>query len=518
LLIRPNEDGVDVEGAWSPRPAGPSGAPACLRTTLKAHQREGLLWLQAAWRQGRPGVLLADDMGLGKTLQALAFLAGLREAMTGRVIPRAPVLIVAPTGLLENWREEHERHLAAPGLGTCLRAYGRDLAAHRTNGPDGRPALDQAALLAADWVLTTYETLRDYDRDFGQVKFAALVFDEAQKIKTPGIRLTDAAKAMHAQFRVAMTGTPVENRLADLWCIVDNLHPAYLGDLKSFSARYEPAPDVEALKALKNQLDRAKGGRPPLMLRRLRQDRLPDLPSCHEAVLEEPMPIPQAEAYDDAASAARAAGSKGGVFKALHTLRRISLHPDPDAAMEDAAFIAASARLRVAFQALDVVYRKGERALIFLDDRAMQARLAGLIQRRYGLPAPPMIINGAVPGAARQARVNQFQAAPDGFDVMILSPRAGGVGLTLTRANHVIHLDRWWNPAVEDQCSGRVLRIGQTRPVTVHIPQAIHPTRRSFDQTLHILLQRKRHLMREALLPPEISNEDACRFLNDTVG
>ena len=148
----------------------------------------------------------------------------------------------------------------------------------------------------------------------------------------------------------------------------------------------------------------------------------------------------------------------------------------------------------------------------------MQARLASLIQRRYSLPSSPMIVNGAVPGARRQARVHQFQAAPEGFDVMILSPRAGGVGLTLTRANHVIHLDRWWNPAVEDQCSGRAMRIGQTRPVTVHMPQAIHPTRRSLDQTLHVLLQRKRDLMGEALLPPKISDEEACGLFNDTIG
>ena len=120
-----------------------------------------------------------------------------------------------------------------PGLGKILRAYGKDLAAHRTTGTDGRPTISVAALREAECVLTTYETLRDYDRDFGQVRFAAAVFDEAQKIKTPGIRLTDAAKAMNIEFRVAMTGTPVENRLADLWCIVDAVHPGYLGELKA---------------------------------------------------------------------------------------------------------------------------------------------------------------------------------------------------------------------------------------------------------------------------------------------
>jgi hypothetical protein len=130
-----------------------------------------------------------------------------------------------------------------------------------------------------------------------------------------------------------------------------------------------------------------------------------------------------------------------------------------------------------------------------------------------------MIINGSVAGVTRQARVDRFQAAPDGFDVMILSPRAGGVGLTLTSANHVIHLSRWWNPAVEDQCTGRVLRIGQRRPVTVHIPLAVLPSgARSFDQNLHALLDRKRRLMRDVLMPPAATESDREQLLAETVG
>ena len=143
-------------------------------------------------------------------------------------------MVVAPTGLLENWRAEHDRHLSAPGLGSCVQAYGRALANIRKSSPEGHPSIDVEKLRRADWVLTTYETLRDYDRDFGQVRFSALLFDEAQKIKTPGVRVTDASKAMNAEFRIALTGTPVENRLADLWCITDAVHPACLGDLKTY--------------------------------------------------------------------------------------------------------------------------------------------------------------------------------------------------------------------------------------------------------------------------------------------
>jgi superfamily II DNA or RNA helicase len=517
LLIQPNEDEVDVEADWTPRSAPAPVTPACLRTQLKTHQEKGLDWLRNAWTQGRPGVLLGDDMGLGKTLQALAFLAWLREGMQAGRVPPAPLLIVAPTGLLENWREEHDRHLSSPGLGRILRAYGKGLAEHRAIGADGRPGVSVDAFRGADCVLTTYETLRDYDRDFGRVRFAAAVFDEAQKIKTPGIRLTDAAKAMNLDFHVAMTGTPVENRLSDLWCIVDTVHPGYLGTLKEFSARYEQTPDEAALRALKDQLDRARGGRPPLLLRRLRWDHLSDLPTSTENVIEQAMPAPQRAAYEETIALTRTAESRGAMLSALHALRRISLHPDSAGPENDEAFINASARLIVLVKVLDAIRDRGERALVFLDDRDMQARLSGLIQRRYRLPSPPMIINGAVPGAARQARVNRFQSAGVGFDVMLLSPRAGGVGLTLTSANHVIHLERWWNPAVEDQCTGRVLRIGQTRPVTVHVPQSVCPGRRSFDQNLHALLQRKRELVRDTLGVGEVSEDESLTLLRETI-
>jgi SNF2 family DNA or RNA helicase len=487
-----------------------------LATEPKQQQLDGLVWLQKAWIEGLPGVLLADDMGLGKTLQGLAFLAWLRCGMQAGIVPREPVLIVAPTGLLANWQKEHQTHLAVPGLGECLAAFGQVLRVLRRGDANGQPGLDVAALRRADWVLTTYETLRDYDRDFGQVQFAAAIFDEAQKIKTPGIRLTDAAKGMNARFRIALTGTPVENRLSDLWCIIDTANPGCLGDLKTFSCEYEKNEDPERLARLRNKLDSTMGDRPPVMLRRLRRDHLPDLPTQHEKLHERVMPPPQAAAYAEAIAQARE-GGRANLLTALQRLRAASLHPHSSAALDDDAFIAASARFISAFSVLDMVAAKGERALLFVDDLHVQARLTGLIQRRYRLAAAPMVINGTVAGPGRQARVERFQAAADGFDLMILSPRAGGVGLTLTRANHVIHLSRWWNPAVEDQCNGRALRIGQTRPVTVHIPVATLARGRSFDQNLHSLLERKRRLMHEALLPPEATESERQQLLDQSL-
>lgn len=519
LIIRPNEEEIDFEGGFRARRSPTTAHPGCLATPLKAHQAEGLLWLQRAHEIGRPGVLLADDMGLGKTLQGLAFLAWLREGMQTGVLPRAPVAVVAPTGLLENWKAEELRHLARPGLGTCLEAFGKGLAALKRPGPDGQPRLDVAKLKSADWVLTTYETLRDYQSDFGVVSFAAMVFDEAQKIKTPGVRITDAAKAMKADFRVALTGTPVENRLADLWCITDAIHPAVLGDLKTFSATFERAPDPEQLRKLKDTLDTAYADRAPLLLRRLKRDRLPDLPAPLERTIEAAMPPLQREVYEAALADARAgAGRPGQVLEALQRLRAISLHPDPEITGRDEEFIAASARCVVAFDVLDRIAKARERALIFVDSLAFQARLAGVLQRRYGLSKPPEIINGTVAGRLRQARVDRFQANDAELDFMILSPRAGGVGLTLTAANHAMHLSRWWNPAVEDQCTGRVLRIGQTRPVHVHLPLAtIGDGRSSFDCNLDALIRRKRQLFQDAFMPPEATEDEREELYRHTV-
>jgi SNF2 family DNA or RNA helicase len=517
LLIYPNEQTLEDEALVFRRPAPAPGPPAALATPPKGHQSEGLDWLQKAWAEGLPGVLLADDMGLGKTLQGLAFVAWLRWGMAEGIIPSEPVLVVAPIGILATWQKEHADHLAAPGLGECVAAYGQGLRALRHLDASGRPAVNIAALRRSDWVLTTYETLRDYDRDFGQVRFAAAIFDETQKIKTPGIRLTDAAKGMNAGFRIAMTGTPVENRLSDLWCIIDGVSPGCLGDLKAFSLEYEKDQDPQRLKRLRATLDGPVGGRPPVMLRRLRHERLPDLPRLNQKVDERIMPAAQVGAYTAAIERARA-GGRGDVLAALQRLRAVSLHPEPAAAVDDDEFISASARFAAAFDALDEIEAKRERALLFVDDLAIQARLRGLIQRRYRLAATPMAINGTVAGSSRQGRVERFQSAPSGFDVMILSPRAGGVGLTLTRANHVIHLSRWWNPAVEDQCNGRALRIGQTRSVTVHIPVAVLPSHgRSFDQNLHALLKRKRQLMYESLLPPEATESERQLLLEDSL-
>jgi SNF2 family DNA or RNA helicase len=360
--------------------------------------------------------------------------------------------------------------------------------------------------------------LRDHDRNFGKVRFAVMLLDEAEKVKTPGIRMTDAVKAMNVDFRIAMTGTPVENRLSDLWCIVDGVAPGHLGDLRRFSQRYEAKPDIAALAELNASLDRPQGVRPPLLLQRLKETDLPDLPTRKESVVRCTMGSEQLIAYREAVALGRSDQGAGRVLEALQRLRTVSLHPDIHYAPDDQALISGSARLQKALGMLDEIAEKNERALVFLEDLALMARLTGLLQRRYRLSSPPMTINGSVAGAARYARVEQFQHGPPASTLMLMSPRAGGAGLTLTRANHVTHLTRWWNPAVEDQCTARVLRIGQVRDVTVHIPLAVLPAGLvSFDEKLHALFDRKRSLTRDALLPPEPDKQDLASLLDEIV-
>ncbi len=524
LIIEDNLDELGFARRFEPRGDGPATPhPLSVRTPLKPHQTDGFEWLKTAWRCGRPGVLLADDMGLGKTLQALTFLAWLRQAMEEGKTDRAPILIVAPTGLLKNWEQEHDRHLTAPGLGNLRRAYGPDLRALRQDAGReidlGQSVLDVDRLREADWLLTTYETLRDYQHSFATIRFAAIVFDEIQKTKTPGTVMTHAAKAMNGDFVVALTGTPIENRLADLWCIVDTVEPGRLGDLAAFSREYEREEDPERLRHLKKIVSDADNGIPPLMLRRMKTDHLEGLPEKKEHVLKRAMPDIQAKTYADAVAAAQAGGGPGKMLKALHMFKSISLHPiHPDAADKD--YVSQSARLALAFEVLDKVRDRGEKALIFVESLDMHHWLAGAIKKRYRLDKEPMVISGQVTGTIRLDRVNAFQESNSGFDVMILSPRAGGVGLTLTAANHVIHLSRWWNPAVEDQCTDRVYRIGQEKPIHVYYPLALHPDfpGHSFDETLNALLERKRALSREMLLPPVNRDKDTQVLFDEIVG
>lgn len=525
LIVRENFEeveyaSIDAAGEAEHVEYAPVTAPKRLRTTLKPHQVQGLGWLANCARTGRPGALLADDMGLGKTLQAIAFMAWLQEeAEAGRRL-KTPFLIVAPTGLLGTWRQEILHHLEKNHLGPMVLAFGSDLKTLRDEGgfsgrdiETGRASLKAENWLDAGVVLTTYETMRDYHFSFARTRFGLVVYDEIQKLKNPTSQMTRAAKALNAAFTLGMTGTPVENRLQDLWSIMDVISPGLLGASRDFERRYAP-DDVKALAGLKRLLTASESGRPAYMLRRMKSDALEGLPAKHVHRLPVDMPKAQAEKYQQivfraAASASSGGAGKGKMLATLAALRGVSLHPvDPGEAPADLdLYVQDSARLSHTLRILEEVAANREKALVFVEDLAMQERLAGYIQRRFKLPSLPMRINGTVPGPRRQAMVTAFQQNRERFDVMILSPKAGGVGLTLTSANHVIHLSRWWNPAVEDQATDRVFRIGQGRDVHVYLPLSVHPdpTIRdaSFDLRLDALIDRKRRLTQDLFLPPD---------------
>ena len=526
LLVIPNleTEGFPRRERRPCRPGISTAAPA-LRTDLLPHQQEGLAWLQRHWEAGNWGALLADDMGLGKTLEALAFLSCLKKHAETEGQPQLPVLIVAPTGLLRNWRDEHDKHLSGGGLGRVVEAHGSALR-HLRKGTVtrrggelgfGESLLDLEALKTADWVLTTYETLRDYQHSFGRVRWRAGVFDEAQKIKNPGARVTDAALAMNIDFALLMTGTPVENRPGDIWSMLDRAEPGLFGTLKDFSRRYEAkGPDGDAALAelhgsLTQQADHTA---PALMLRRLKEDHVKELPEKLVHRCEEDMPPLQADAYGEIVRN----GSGGNMLQTLHRLRSISLHPAAPGELDFEDYIKASARLSETFRILGEIEGRGQKALLFVEAREMQSFLVGALRRRFSLSEDVLVINGAVAGEIRKARVVTFQERA-GFDVMILSPRAGGVGLTLTAANHVIHLSRWWNPAVEDQCTDRVFRIGQCRTVHVYLPIARHPEfgDYSFDIKLDSLMEGKREMNRRVLAPTAATREDVSDLYHTTM-
>ena len=497
--------------------------PKGLRSEPKPHQVQAFAWFAEAWERRMPGVLLADDMGLGKTFQALMFLLWLRS----KTPHPKPVLIVAPTGLLRNWQAELSQHIEAELMGPVVEAFGANLRNFRLEaGSDirgGTSRLDVSEWNDAGIVLTTYETMRDYHMSFARIPFAAIVYDEIQKLKNPASQMTRAAKALNGTIQIAMTGTPVENRLQDLWSIADTVYPGFLGSSREYESSF-PANDLERLGDLQHRLIERDKELPPFMLRRMKDEILTGLPEKKARKYPVEMPTAQAQAYDLVLARARAlreSGEQGAMLKVLHMLRGTSLHPLPPRGISNIdEYIGQSARLKKTFEILEEVKQRGEKALLFCEDLEMQAFLAMAIQERFALERRPMCISGKVAGHKRQEMVTAFQSSPASFDVLILSPKAGGVGLTITAANNVIHLSRWWNPAVEDQATDRAYRIGQTRPVTIHIPMAVHPDEAigpsSFDQRLDALMERKRSLSRGLLMPPE-SDRDVEDLLSDVL-
>lgn len=485
-------------------------------TSLKDYQIDGVEWQKECWAAGLPGVLNADEQGLGKTLQTIAFLRCLQDCMAqpGSSMS-SPVLVVAPTSLLPTWEAEVKRHTDARGLGHVIRLYGAGLGAHKARGTSGvdiksgEATLDFGELTEAIaeerghrfWMLTTYTTLTNYQHSLARVPFAAVVFDEIQALKNPASLRSFAARAVQADFRIGLTGTPIENRTCDLWAILDQLTPGAIGTLREFNGRYA-VPDQSSMRDLHERVFLSRNGLPRLALRRTKDEVAKQLPQKVRKLHPRLMPEGQIQAYD----AARLKVTRGaGALKALHHIRSVSVHPELVRRRPGEDFVGESARLSATFELIEKVRQRRERALVFIEHRLVQYRFREVARREFGLSHID-IINGSTSIRERQSIVERFQRHlidDGGFDLLILGTRAAGTGLTLTAATHVIHVSRWWNPAVEEQCNDRVHRIGQEKPVTIHMPMAVHPQFRehSFDCLLQNLMDRKRELAALALWP-----------------
>jgi len=352
-----------------------------------------------------------------------------------------------------------------------------------------------------------------------------VVFDEAQKAKNPASRTTAALKSVTAEFFVAMTGTPVENSLADLWSIADVIAPGMLPPLVTFVREYTIAEPASLERLSGNLLTpiaiKGSDSVPPFSIRRMKADIAAELPKKHDEnmLCIAQMSGIQADKYAEVDAQAQAGNLP--MLRALHDFRSISLHPIDPAALSgelgDTAYIAHSARMKLAFDLLKKIKNKREKALIFLDSKKIQNVLALLIERELECP-PSQIIRGDVNAYRRQEIVDEF-SRQGGFATLILSPRAAGVGLNITAANHVIHLDRWCNPAVEDQCTDRAYRIGQTKAVWVYALAAQHPVHldRSYDLILHNILERKRRLSKHVFAPGDLQVGDFSDLLGPKV-
>jgi len=432
----------------------PLATPASFRGKLRPYQARGVAWLAFLERWGL-GACLADDMGLGKSIEFIAFLLHLKE----QDALENPTLLVCPTSVLGNWEREVKKF--APTL--------RLLQYHGDKRPKGQ-AFTQA-VKKHDLVITSYSLIHRDIKLLKSVNWQIIVLDEAQNVKNSEAKQSQAVRQLETTFRMAMTGTPVENRLQELWSILDFLNPGYLGNRQFFQRRFampiEKYGDTASLHQLRSLVQ-------PFILRRLKTDRdiIQDLPEKQEMTVFCGLTTEQATLYqklvEDALVAIESAAGlqrRGMILALLVKLKQICNHP--------AQYLKAStlqnhgsAKLQRLVEMLEEVLQNGDRALVFTQFAEWGKLLKPHLEQQFGREI--FFLYGSSSKKQREEMIDRFQNDPQGPPVMILSLKAGGVGLNLTRANHVFHFDRWWNPAVENQATDRVFRIGQTRNVQVH--------------------------------------------------
>lgn len=499
----------------------PARLPSSFRSQefgLKPHQEYGVAWLQNLHQYAPEqvsGCLLADDMGLGKTLQLLCFIGEYLE----NAKDKKPVLVVAPVSLLENWEAEANRFFNAK-FAKILSLYGENLkdrkipkhliSAQLRDDHGITHLLEEEWLGDADIVLTTYETMRDLEFSLARVDWGIMVCDEAQKIKVPTAMVTKAAKAQKADFKIACTGTPVENSLTDLWCLFDFIQENLLGSLNEFGKTYRRP--IENLDNVDNEvLEQLRNLIAPQVLRRMKHD-VADLPEKIEVNHCKNITISslQRHLYADVINRYRKLseeGNQGAMLASLHSMRMICAHPfqlQPNASIHE------SPKVDWLIKTLEVIKAKNEKVIIFTEFRDIQVFLKRILLERFGLNVTT--VNGdsntsSKKGLTRQNLIDRFQAT-SGFNVIILSTTAVGFGVNIQKANHVIHYTRSWNPAKEDQATDRAYRIGQDKEVFVYYPSIAANDFDTFEIKLDRLLSSKRALADDMLQPSrELSKE-----------
>ena len=456
--------------------------PASLHGQLRPYQLKGVSWLAFLEQYGF-GACLADDMGLGKTIELIALLLHERSSQQNGSKPnRNPALLICPMSIVGNWQKELERF--APSLNVMVH-HGHE----RLSGE----AFEQEAR-QNDIVITTYAlALRDQEH-LATIDWEYVVVDEAQNIKNDEAKQTKAIKKLEARHRIALTGTPVENRLAELWSIMEFLNPGYLGSgtdfRKNFAIPIERYRDADRSESLKRLIQ-------PFVLRRLKTDKsiIADLPdkmemkvfcnltqeqaSLYEAVVKEMMAkIEEAEEGIE---------RKGLVLSTLLKLKQVCNHPAQFVA-DGSALEGRSGKLARLEEMLEEVLAAGDKALIFTQFAEMGKLLRAYLQERLGCET--LFLHGGTPKKQRDIMVQRFQEERRGAQLFILSLKAGGVGLNLTAANHVFHFDRWWNPAVENQATDRAFRIGQKKNVQVHKFVCIG----TLEERIDMMIEQKREL------------------------
>ena len=461
-----SEENVEVEishGHWlesvvarlrEPQRIDSVRLPSMFKATLRPYQRQGLDWL-CFLNSLQFGALLADDMGLGKTVELLAMLS-VQTAERPREEPKTSLLIL-PASLIGNWTSEIGRFL--PSL--------RYFVAHPSGGADRDTLSRGPALDEVDLVITTYGLCQKYTWLQG-VRWNCIVLDEAQAIKNPGTRQTRAVKKLHARNRIIMTGTPIENRLSDLWSLFDFLNPGLLGTAKEFSGFSRRLNrDSSGYARLKKIVG-------PYILRRLKTDKtvISDLPEKIEMKTYAELSRKQVVLYEDMVKQLRrmlqeqpdGIRRKGLILASLMKFKQLCNHPDQYLGQSQFAETD-SGKFQRLRPICETIFTKRERVLVFTQFKEMTEPLKRYLETIFGHKG--LVLHGGTPVAKRRQMIERFQS--DHYTpFMVLSLKAGGVGLNLTAANHVVHFDRWWNPAVEDQATDRAFRIGQQKNVVVH--------------------------------------------------